>query len=418
MQTLAWITRPKPFLRRARERYGDAFTMRLRGEQFIVLSHPDAIKEVFTGDPDLLRAGEANRILQPLLGDNSVLLLDGERHMRQRKLLLPPFHGERMQRYRAIIEKATEQEVATWRPGEEIALAARMQEITLEVITRAVFGVTEEGAVARMRDVLLEMLNWIQDPRHQLVFAISITRPQLLERLKTFTRVIDPVDEQLYEEIRARRSAPDLAEREDILSLLLQARDEDGNGMTDEELRDELLTLLVAGHETTASALGWAFERLLRHPEAMGKAVEDARSGDGEYLDAVAKEILRMRPILPMVVRRVQEPMTIAGLDVPAGVDLAPSIYLVHHREDVYPEPDAFRPERFVGVKPGTYTWLPFGGSVRRCIGASFALFEMQVVMRTVLRSVELRAPDPADERTVRRTITLVPEHGARAVIH
>ena len=411
------MTRPKPFLRRARARYGDVFTMRLQGDDFVVLSHPDAVKEVFTGDPDVLRAGEGNKILLPLLGQHSVLLLDGPRHLRQRKLMLPPFHGERMQRYRDIIVAATEAEVSTWRSGEEIALAPRMQEITLEVIARAVFGVTDTEGVARLRTVLLGMLDWVQAPQHMAAFILAMTKPELLERMTSFTRVVEPVDEALFTEIRARRQVSDLAEREDILSMLLQARDEDGEGLSDEELRDELLTLLVAGHETTASALGWAFERLIRHPEAMADAVDDARGGDGEYLEAVAKETLRLRPILPMVARMVQEDITIAGHDIPAGVTLAPCIYLVHHREDVYPQPDAFRPERFVGVKPGTYTWLPFGGGIRRCIGASFALFEMQEVLGAVLRSVELKPPAGGDEHTVRRSITLVPEHGARAVV-
>ena len=417
VQTLAWLTRPKPFLRRAQATYGDVFSMRLQGDDFVVLAHPDAVKEVFTGDPELLRAGEGNNILLPLLGQHSVLLLDGPRHLRHRKLMLPSFHGERMQRYRDIIVAATEREVATWRPGEEIALAPRMQEITLEVITRAVFGVTDTAGVERLRTVLLGMLDWVQQPRNMIVFIMAMTRPQLLDRVPSFGRSVEPVDEALFAEIRARRAVADLAEREDILSMLLQARDEDGQGLTDEELRDELLTLLVAGHETTASALGWAFERLMRHPEALAAAVDDARGGDGTYLDAVGKETLRLRPILPMVARKVQEDMTIAGVDVPAGVTLAPCIYLVHHREELYPQPDAFRPERFVGVKPGTYTWLPFGGGIRRCIGAAFALFEMQVVLETVLRSVQLRPPVGAPEHTTRRTITLVPEHGARAVV-
>ena len=414
VQTLAWMTRPKPFLRRAHERYGDVFTVGLRsGETFVMLAHPDAVKEVFTGDPDLLRAGEGNRILLPFLGHHSVLLLDGPEHLRQRRLLLPPFHGERMQRYRSIMEEATEREVATWRAGEPIALARRMQEVTLEVIMRAVFGV-EQGGLEHLRRVLLGMLDWMMDPaRLALIFLIG---PQRLEHVPQFRRIIQPVDDALFAEIARRRGAEDLAEREDILSLLLQARDEDGEGLSDQELRDQLMTLLVAGHETTATALGWAFERLLRHPEAMGRAVDDARGGDGSYLDAVATETLRLRPVLPLVVRRLQQPMTIAGHDLPAGADVAPCIYLVHHREDVYPDPDAFRPERFLGVKPGTYTWLPFGGSVRRCIGASFALFEMQAVMGTVLRHVDLRPVDGASEPTARRTITLVPGRGARAV--
>jgi cytochrome P450 len=415
VQTLAWTTRPKPFLRRARDRFGDMFTVTLRsGENFVMVSDPDVVKEVFTGDPEVFRAGEGNRVLLPVLGKHSVLLLDGKQHLRQRRLLLPPFHGERMQRYRQIIEEATEREIAGWTPGEPVQIARRMQEVTLEVILRAVFGVTRADEVEHLRRVLLEMLEWTTAPPRFLMLAFL--PPARIADYGPFRRVMEPVDEALRAEIRRRRTVEDLAEREDILSLLLQARDEDGQGLTDDELRDELMTLLVAGHETTATALGWAFERLLRHPAALAHATEDARGGDGTYLDAVAKETLRLKPVLPLVARRLAEPVTLGGVDLPAGADVAPCIYLVHHREDVYPEPDAFRPERFLGVKPGTYTWLPFGGGVRRCIGASFALFEMQVVLGTVLRSIELRATDPAPERTARRTITLVPGRGAQAV--
>jgi cytochrome P450 len=357
-------------------------------------------------------------VLLPLLGRHSVLLLDGRDHLRQRRWLLPPFHGERMQRYREIIEAATEREIATWTPGEPVQVARRMQEVTLEVILRAVFGVTAEAQLGRLRRVLLDMLDWTMAP--QRFALIALMKPQRLSNYEPFQRVARPVDEALRGEIARRRRAEDLAEREDILSLLLQARDEDGAGLTDDELRDELMTLLVAGHETTATALGWAFERLLRHPEAMALATEDARSGDGTYLDAVAKETLRLKPVLPIVARRLREPVTIGGRELPAGADVAPCIYLVHHREDIYPDPDAFRPERFVGAKggrgQGPYTWLPFGGGVRRCIGASFALFELQVVLGTVLRSVTLHATAPDSERTARRTITLVPGRGAEAV--
>ena len=414
-QTAAWMTRPKPFLRRMHERHGDVFTVGLRsGETFVVLAHPDAVKEVFTGDPDLLRAGEGNRVLLPVLGRHSVLLLDGPEHLRQRKLLLPPFHGERMQRYREIIEDAAAREVATWPAGRPMQLAPRMQEITLEVIMRAVFGVTDSREVAHLRAVLLRMVEWMMHPA--MLLALATTSPDRVAGTRSFRRAMRPVDDALLAEIRARRAAPDLDEREDILSMLLQARDEDGAGLSDRELRDQLLTLLVAGHETTANGLSWAFERLLRTPHALERAVADARSGDGAYLGAAAKEILRLRPVLPIVARRLSRPATIAGHDLPAGCDVAPCIYLVHHREDLYPEPDAFRPERFLGVKPGTYTWLPFGGGVRRCIGASFALFEMEAVLGAVLRAVDLRAVTPAAEPTARRAITLVPARGAEAL--
>jgi cytochrome P450 len=415
VQTLAWITRPKPFLRRARERYGDVFTVRLRsGENFVILAHPDAVKEVFTGDPDVFRAGEGNRALLPVVGRHSILMLDGAAHLRTRRLMLPSFHGERMQSYRAIVEQAAEREVARWRPGEPIPLARRMQEVTLEVIMRAVFGVEDPGELAELRRRLLRALDWVTDTRK--LTRLILHDPGTWPEYRPLQDALRPMHEILLAEAARRRAAGDLERREDVLSLLLQARGEDGERLSDEELRDQLVTLLIAGHETTATAIGWAFERLLRHPDALRRAIEDAHDGDGAYLDAVCKETLRLRPVLPVVARRLAEPRTVAGVELPAGADLAPCIYLVQHREDVYERPHAFRPERFLAAKPGTYTWLPFGGGVRRCLGASFALFEMQAVMRTILRSKRLRAVDPAPERTARRAVTLVPQRGAEAL--
>jgi cytochrome P450 len=411
LQTLGWIARPVPFLRRAHARYGDVFTLRMAtGERWVVLAHPDHVREVFTGPADLLRAGEANRILLPVVGRHSVLLLDGPEHLRQRRLLLPPFHGERMQGYRDAMVEATEREVATWAPGEVVRLAPAMQRITLEVILRTVFGVADGGEVERLRRLLLELLEFTVAPRRLVLLALL--GGERLKDLPSLRRVLAPVDAALLDEIARRRAAPDLDEREDVLSLLLRARDEDGAGLSDAELRDELVTLLVAGHETTATALGWAFERLLRHPAAVARA-----TAEPEYADAVVTETLRLRPVLALVVRRLREPMTIAGHDLPAGSEVAPCIYLVHRRPDLYPDPDAFRPERWLGAaKPGTYTWLPFGGGIRRCLGASFALMEMQTVLRTVLATARLRPVDGASELTARRAITLVPARGAAAV--
>ena len=413
LQTLAWIARPVPFLRRVHAEFGDVFTMRLiTGGRWVMLAHPDHVREVFTGPADVLRAGEANRILLPIVGPHSVLLLDGPEHLRQRRLLLPPFHGERMQRYVDAMVEATEREVATWRPGEPIALTPRMQRITLEVILRTVFGVRDVGEVAHLRRVLDELLAYAVVP--QRLVLLALLGGERLTRLPGLERAKRPVDEALRGEIARRRVAPDLRERDDVLSLLLQAHDEDGEGLSDEELRDELITLLVAGHETTANALGFAFERLLRHPGALARA-----AAEPEYADAVVTETLRLRPVLALVARRLREPMTIAGHDLPAGAEVAPSILLVHRRPDLYPQPDVFRPERWLpgegGAKPGTYTWLPFGGGIRRCLGASFALVEMRTVLRTVLGRVRLETVDGAADGTARRAITLTPARGARA---
>jgi cytochrome P450 len=285
-----------------------------------------------------------------------------------------------------------------------------MQRITLEVILRTVFGVQDEARRARLRDSLGAAFDWGSRPSRMLMMAAL--GPQRVAERRLFRRVLDPADELIYEEIGRRRDAPDLAERDDVLSLLLQARHEDGTPMSDVELRDELMTLLVAGHETTASALAWALERLVRHPEMLDRL----RDGDDDYLDAVCKETLRLRPILALVLRRLTEPMEIGGRPLPAGVNLAPCIYLVHRRADVYPDPLAFRPERFLEEPAGTYTWIPFGGGVRRCLGASFALFEMKVVLKEVVSRLELRADDPRPERIRRRAITLVPERGGTVV--
>ncbi|MCW3012920.1 MAG: cytochrome [Solirubrobacterales bacterium] len=417
LQSLAWGFRPVPFLLRAQQQYGDVFTIRIAAEPpWVMLGHPDAVKEVFTGPPDKLLAGEANQVLRPILGDHSVLLLDGREHLRERRLLLPSFHGERMQRYGELMREIAEDELATWPTGTELALAPRMQAVTMEIILRAVFGVRDAARLDALRRALGELLRFVTDPRTVAVVAtLGLDRAT---RFKAFRSALGPVDRLLYEEIAAHRAAGDLREREDILSLLLQATHEDGAPMTDLELRDELLTLLVAGHETTATALSWAFERLLRTPGAYARLRDEAAGGDGTaYAEAVAHETLRLRPVLPVVLRKLTEDMTIAGHDLPAGTTVAPSIVLVHRRAAVYPDPHAFRPERFLGVKPGTYTWIPFGGGVRRCLGAAFALYELQVVLHAVARHTSLRAAGAANEGVKRRAITLAPGRGAAVVV-
>ena len=411
LQTLAWITRPMPWMERLRERHGDVFTVRIAQEgTWVFLAHPDAVKQVFTGDPALLHAGEANRILRPWLGDHSVLLLDGPGHLSQRKLLLPPFHGERMQRYGELMTEIAEREVERWPLGEPIRLWPRMQAVTLEIIVRAIFGMDEGAAIGRLRERLRESTELTTDWR--IMAGMATLGPDRFGGSRTFRRRIDPVDEIVFEVIRERRGAPDLAERDDILSMLLLARHEDGSPMSDQELRDELMTLLIAGHETTATSLAWAIERLTRHPGGLQRLA----AGDEDYLDAVVKETMRLRPVLPVVVRRLQAPMEIGGWDLPAGITVAPCIHLVHRREDVYPEPHRFRPERFLERPAGTYTWLPFGGGIRRCLGASFALFEMKAVLRVVAQRVTLRAVEPAPEPVRRRAITLTPGRGAEVI--
>ncbi|MBA3260885.1 MAG: cytochrome P450, partial [Thermoleophilaceae bacterium] len=401
--------RPGAMLEDCRRRYGDVFTLRIAHEgSWVFLAHPDAVKQVFTGDPRVFHAGEANVVLLPMLGHHSVLLLDEAAHMSQRKLMLPSFHGERMRRYEQVMAEVAAAEIDSWPAGEPYTVRPAMQRITLEVIMRTVFGVQDDARRERLRGTLASALEWASDPRRMAMLAML--GPHRIERSRLFQRMRRPADELIYEEIRERRGAADLAERDDVLSLLLQARHEDGSPMSDDELRDELMTLLVAGHETTASSLAWAVERLVRNPQALTRLCDDVAAGGDEYADAVCKETLRLRPILALVLRRLTEPTEIGGRLLPAGVNLAPCIYLVHRRADVYPEPYAFRPERFLEQPAGTYTWIPFGGGVRRCLGATFALFEMRVVLRELVSRLELRAADARPERIARRAITLVPE--------
>jgi cytochrome P450 len=414
-QSLAWGFRPRPFLDRCQREFGDMFTIRLgQVGPVVMLAHPDQIKEVFTGDPEVFHAGEANVILRPSLGRHSVLLLDDAQHMRQRKLLLPPFHGERMQRYGELMREIAERDIAGWPRGVAFRLHTHTQDVTMRIIVEAVFGTTEAARAERTRAALKEFLDWGTSPRQ--IAYLSLMDVDRQERNFFFKRARAKVDAVVYDEIADARRREDLEEREDILSLLLQARHEDGSPMSDEELRDELMTLLLAGHETTATSLAWAIERLVRHPEAMERLVTEAKEGGTEYAEAVCKETLRMRPVLPIVARLLKRDVEIGGRLLPEGVIVAPNIYLVQHRADVYPDPRRFRPERFLEGQGGTYSWIPFGGGIRRCIGASFALFEMRIVLQAIARSVELRAATEQAEPVGRRSITLTPRHGAEVV--
>src|SRR5215218_2796763 len=410
-QTAAWITRPGPFLMRAQKQFGDVFTIRIGGEPpWVLLAHPDAVREVFTGAPAVMHAGKANLVLRPLVGHASVLLLDGPQHMRERKLMLPPFHGSRMAGYQELMAQIAREQIAAWPRGEPLPLAPHMQAITLDVVLRVIFGVDADSArLDALRDRLRAMLTRVLSGGSML--AMASAGPKRIERSGVYDRWLRPVDALLHEQIEERRGAPG----DDVLSLLLAARHEDGAPMSDQELRDELVTLLVAGHETTATALSWTMERLTRIPNGW----QALREGGDEYAEAAAKEALRLRPVLPVVLRNLQQPATIAGVDLEAGTVVAPSIYLVHRRPELYPDPAAFRPERFLGPDPqgGTYTWIPFGGGVRRCLGAAFALMELRVVLTELAAAVEAAPADPEPERTARRGITLIPRRGAEVVL-
>jgi cytochrome P450 family 135 len=417
IQTFAWVARTGPFLERAHRRYGDVFSVRIAQEgTWVMLADPAHIRQVFTGDPKVFHAGEANAILRPVVGENSLLTLDEQAHMSQRKLLLPPFHGERMQSYGDLMREIAEREIATWPVREPLQLWPHMQAVTLEVIMRAVFGMEEGARLDRLREALRTTLDWATRPTQ--MFLLAALGPHRVERMPYFTGRFHEVDNLIYDEIRERRDAPGLEERTDIMSMLLLARHEDGSPMSDVELRDELMTLLVAGHETTATSLAWAIERLVRHPDKLERLHDEALAGDDTYIDAVAKETLRLRPVIPIVVRRLTEPVEIGGWQLPAGVKVAPCIYLVHRHADVYqPDPTAFRPERFLEQPAGTYTWIPFGGGVRRCIGGSFAVFEMKAVLSAIARSTLLRPVRPEREHVVRRAITMTPNRGAEVIV-
>jgi cytochrome P450 len=416
VQTALWFRGAQRMLRACHARYGDTFRLRIAYEgTWVFVCRPEDVKKAFTGDPNMLHAGEANRILLPVVGPHSLLLLDEADHLEHRKLLLPPFHGQRMKRYGELMSEIAAREIEHWPLGTPYRLRPRMQALTLEIILRAVFGVREGQRLELLRSELRRLLDKVTNPRWA-IFLIALG-PERIRNFGPFKRDMARVDSLIYAEIEERRHAEDLSEREDILSLMLQARHEDGKPMTDSELRDELVTLLVAGHETTATALSWAVERLVRHPDKLERLTAEVADGGQEYLTAVIHETLRLRPVISLVNRTLKAPMEFGGYELPAGVKVAPCIYLVHRRPEIYPEPDRFLPERFLERPPDTYTWIPFGGGVRRCLGGAFAQFEMQVVLREVVRRRTLRPARDGDERVYRRAITETPRHDAEVVV-
>ena len=419
--------RPLAFVEHCRRRYGDAFTLRFPGAPPIVaFAHPDAVKQIFTGGADALHAGEANAQLGPLLGWSSLLLLDGARHLEERRLLMPPFHGERMEAYAVAMRAVADAAIDTWPVGRAFPILREMQAITLDVILRVVFGFEEEGERARLRALLRDLVRVAANP----LWLVPALRVDLgpLTPWRALTRARRRVAETLRAEFARRRTMPS-GQRSDILSMVLEARYEDGRAMTDAELCDEMITLLLAGHETTATALAWTTYHVLRtHGLAERVRAEiDAVTGGGdleaghllrlELLDAVVKEGLRINPVLDDVGRVVKRPVEIGGWRLPAGVAVAPQIHLVHHRADLYPDPDRFDPERFLGRRTSPYEFLPFGGGTRRCLGMAFALYEMKVVLARVLGRADLRLASRHPARPVRRAITLVPSGGVRVVL-
>jgi len=440
LQTLRWAFRPIPFMADCRRRFGDSFSVRFVGFErpMVLISDPEAIKALYRQREQALPPGR-NVVLEPILGSKSLLIQEGAEHLSRRKLMLPPFHGERMRSYEETMSEIVSAEVDSWPLQQTFPIHRRMQAVTLEVILRVVFGISSGPRLERLRSTLSTVLEESATPGRQ-VLGLALQRFGGGGPFAHFQDQLREVDELLFAEIAEHRERSDLAEREDILSMLMSAEFEDGGsaeraseisgddgregvkrdihrGLEDQELRDQLMTLLLAGHETTATALAWTFDLLLRHPAALGRLREELAAGEEDFLKATITESLRLRPVIPLAGRRLTEELDVDGLTLPAGTDVTPAIWLTHTRADVYPEPFAFKPERFLEDGPDTYAWIPFGGSVRRCIGATFAEFEMRVVLREVLTRCELRKADPRPERTGRRNITLSPKDGTPVVV-
>ncbi|MGN6275674.1 MAG: cytochrome P450 [Solirubrobacterales bacterium] len=420
-QVLWFSLRQSDFVFRQHRRFGDVWSARgyVRGCPALTC-HPDHVRSLFTAPPDLVPSLAAESPLRPVLGPDSVLTANGPKHLRQRRILLPPFHGEAIAHYERLITAATEREIATWGVGRPLALAPRMQAITLDVIMGGIFGIEgrpEPGTLEHSLRFAIRTMLWTSTlPIAKVAELANLGRaePTILTKIG----LLAP-DRLIYALIERRRRADDLGERRDILSLLLRARGEEGGALTERELRDELMTLVLAGHETTANQLAWTWERLLRSPLALERLVAAVRSGEGadEHVDATIFESMRARPVVPIIGRRVAVPWRLGRYGVPAESPVAISILLLHHRDDLYPDPFSFRPERWLGRKPGTYEWIPFGGGTRRCLGAALAMAEQRVVLRTMAAHLDLEAADPAPERPHHRNVTMVPARGGSVVV-
>jgi cytochrome P450 len=417
MQTLRWTIRPLAFMDECRRELGNSFSLRFLGFErpMVLISDPAAIKALYMERENGLPPGR-NIVLEPILGSQSLLLQEGAEHLARRRLMLPSFHGERMRSYEAVLDEIVGEEIDSWPLHTEFPIHSRMQAITLEAILRIVFGVADGPRLERLRGVLSTVLTETASPRSQLI-ALATRRFRGGNAFARFEGQLKEVDDLLYAEIAEHRSKPDLAERDDILSMLMLAEFEDGGTMSDKELRDQLMTLLLAGHETTATALAWSFDLLLRHPQSLQRLRDSLAAGEDDYLRATISESLRLRPVLPLAGRRLAKELAVDGLTLPPGTDVTPAIWITHTRADLYPEPFAFQPERFLGDGPESYAWIPFGGGIRRCIGASFAEFEMRIVLREVLTRCDLHKASPQPEKTGRRNITLSPKGGTPVVV-
>ncbi|MDQ2629692.1 MAG: cytochrome P450 [Actinomycetota bacterium] len=406
LQAVGWTQRPLPWLEKCHRRYGDTFTLRIRHYgDWVLLSDPDDVKKVFTAGK-AVGVATANPLLGPLLGPRSVMLLEEPEHMTRRKLMLPSFHGQAVQADSEMMAEVARQEISRWPVGEPFVLWPRMQDVTLDVVMRAVFGpASQTPRLQPLREKLRELTTWMNEPRNLAMLAAL--GPGWVTRSRGYREAMGAVEDEVMAEVRRRKADPEGGEM-GVVSMLVKAEYEDGSPLSDQDLRDELVTLLSDG--PTSSTLAWTFERLLRNPDKLHKLREDILGGDGSYLDAVVKETLRLRPPVPVVVRTLLEPMRLGGYDLPAGTVVAPCIHLIHRDERHYSEAHRFLPERFVGKQPGTYTWIPFGGGVRRCLAASYAEMEMKRVLRIVLETTELRAVESSGERARKSAISFSPD--------
>jgi len=402
LQTVEWVARPTAFLRRCQARHGEPFTVRVAWADapIVLVSDPAEIKRVFTAGEKVLHGGSSSTVLEPFAGPSSILLLHGPEHLRQRRLMLPPFHGAALAGSRATIAEIAHAELDSWEPGARLRAHPRMQALTLEVILRVVFGPGERpelrAAIRRALDMTASL------PR---LIAMSLVRSDA-GPWGAFKRAVGAVDALLHRELDGEAAGGS------ILALLQAARHDDGSPPSRDELRDQVVTLLAAGHETTAGSLAWALERLAHHPGVLARL----REGEENYLGAVVKEVLRVRPVLSIAGRKVAAPYEVGGYTLPPGVHVAPCIYLAHRRPQAWTDPTAFRPERFLGAAPEPYTYLPFGGGARRCLGAAFATLEMKEVLRAVAQRMRLRPGRAGGERMRRGSVTLMPTHGAVVV--
>ena len=415
LQSIGLLRFRHRFVPAMHHRYGDAFSIRVLPDAraLVVFNRPEHVKEIFAGDPEVFHAGKGNAILGPVMGEHSLLLVDSGQHKRARRLLMPAFNGHALRGYEDLVTGLAKTEVGSWTPGRPFRSLDRMNALTLEVILQVVFGVTDEARLRELRPLVNRTVNI--SPVVFLGWGIPA-----LQRFGPWKATVEnqvELDRVIFGVIAERRAARDLAERSDVLSRLLQVRDDDDRGLTDEELRDQLVTLLLAGHETTATALAWALHELAKNPQQEAKARAAATSGDTDHLEAVLKESMRLHPVIPMVVRHLMQDATVGGLDLPGGTNVAASILLAHASEASHPDHARFRPERFTQGQVAINTWIPFGGGVRRCIGAGFSLMEGVAVLREVLTAYDVALPAGAEETPKVRNITSVPRHGARIVV-